>query len=139
METRGIFTPSNPEAVTEYASLLGPAAQVVVKEAAKAMDFSKDEYEDRITTEVVTTARDALFASLLDVSLGSRSEFQQARNDTDYEVIELGSEHVDNVVWHTAPVNNTIIAATYQDKPDAAVATLQRQAYGRIYQSFLAP
>lgn len=139
METRGIFTPSNPEDVDEYASLLGPAAQVVVKEAAKAMDFSKDEYEDRITTEVVTTARDALFASLLDVSLGSRSEFQQTRNDTDYEVIELGSEHVDNVVWHTAPVKNTIIAATYQDKPDAAVATLQRQAYGRIYQSFLAP
>lgn len=139
METRGLFTPSSPEEAREYASLLGPVAQIVVKETAKAMEFSTDEYEDRITTAVITTARDALFASLLDVSLGTRTEFENARDSSAYEVIELGSEHVDNVVWHTAPVEKTIIAATYQNEPDAAVATLQRQAYGRIYQAFLSP
>ncbi len=139
METRGLFTPNTPSETTEYSTLLGPVAQVVVKETAKAMGFSKDEYDNRITADVITTARDTLFASLLEVSLGSRSEFKDVQENTDYKVIELGSEHVDNVVWHTAPITNTIIAATYQDKPDAAVATLQRQAYGRIYQSYLTP
>lgn len=139
METRGLFTPSSPEDATRYATVLGPVAQVVVKEAAKAMGFSKDEYEHRITPDVITTARDALFASLLEVSLGSRSEFDTVQETTDHEIIKVGSEHVDNVAWHTAPINTTIIAATYQDKPDAAVTTLQRQAYGRIYQAHLEP
>lgn len=137
METRGLFTPTSPDGISEYADLLGPVAQLVVKETAKAMEFSEDEYEDRITSGVVVTARDVIFASLLEVTLGTREEFEAWRSDIDHDIIELGSEHVDNVVWHTAPIDDITLAATYQSEPDAAVATLQRQAYGRVYQSYL--
>ncbi|MFB6300595.1 MAG: DUF5809 family protein [Halobacteriales archaeon] len=133
METRGVFAPeTEAEARTHYETI-GPTAQEVVREIAKAMEFDEDEYNERITPAVIETARDALFASLLTVHLGTREEFTDWCADHDYEVIETGSEHVDHVVWHVAPFAETVIAATYQDETRAAIGTLRRQAYGRIY------
>jgi len=49
----------------------------------------------------------------------------------------FGSEDVDNVVWHAPPFADAAIAATFQDERDAAVATLRRQAFGRLYRDAL--
>lgn len=137
-ETRGLFSPSTGEEVREQYKSAGPAAQTVTREVAREMDFSKEEYEDRITSGVVETARDALFASLLRVQVGSEAEFDDVKAaQPDAEVILRGSEDVDHVAWHYSPVADTLVGATFQDKPDAAVATLRRIVFGRVYRNVL--
>ncbi len=138
METEGVFSPETVEEALDAYESVGPAAQVVVRETAKAMDFDRDEYRERVTNEVVMTARDALFASLLVVSVGEREEYEAWCDEhPDYEVNEIGSENVDRVVWHVAPFAETIVAATYQNEREAAVGTLRRQAFGRIYREYV--
>lgn len=135
MEHRGEFTPETLDDVRALADRLGPAAQIVVRETAQAMDFDREEYRDRVTADVIETARDALFASLLAVTVGTRTEYEAWLEGRDVEVIEVGSEQVDNVVWHA--FDGTIVAATFQDEPEAAVSTLRRQAFGRFYKDHL--
>ncbi|RQG94030.1 DUF5809 family protein [Natrarchaeobius chitinivorans] len=136
MQTVGTFEfESVAEARDAYESV-GPAAQTVVREVAKVMEFDREEYDERVTGEVVETARDALFASLLRVSVGSREEYDEWRESYDGEVTEVGHERVDNVVWHAGPENGAV-AATFQNEEDAAVATLRRQAFGRLYRDRL--
>ncbi len=135
MEHRGEFTPETREDVRALADRLGPAAQIVVRETAQAMDFDREEYRDRVTADVVETARDALFASLLAVTVGTREEYEAWLDSRDLQVIEVGSEQVDNVVWHV--FEDTVVAATFQDEPEAAVSTLRRQAFGRLYKDHL--
>jgi hypothetical protein len=48
-----------------------------------------------------------------------------------------GSDNVDNVAWHVAPAAETVVAATYQQKEEAAIATLQRIAFGRVYRDIV--
>ena len=133
METEGQFSPTTAAAARERYESLGSTAQVVVKEVAKAMELDAEEYERRVTGEVVETARDVLFAESLAVTVGSRAEFEDWRADADHEVDLLGSDNVDNVVWHAPDFAETAVAATYQSERDAAVGTLRRQAFGRIY------
>ncbi|PSP58592.1 hypothetical protein BRC76_08600 [Halobacteriales archaeon QH_8_67_36] len=133
METEGQFSPATVAAARDRYESLGSTAQVVVKEVAKAMGLSADEYDERVTGEVVETARDALFAESLAVTVGSREEFEDWRADTDHAVETLGSETVDNVVWHAPAFADEAVAATYQSEREAAVGTLRRQAFGRIY------
>jgi len=133
METEGQFAPASAEAARDRYAALGPTAQVVVKEVAKAMGLDADEYERRVTSDVVETARDVLFAESLSVTVGTGEEFEAWRADTDCEVTVLGAEAVDNVVWHAAEFAGEAVAATYQDERRAAVGTLRRQAFGRIY------
>jgi hypothetical protein len=134
MNIEGEFAPSTAEAARERYESLGGTAQVVVKEIAKAMEMGADEYDRRVTGEVVETARDALFAELLEVRVGSRDEYEDWLADNpDFEPAEFGSEHVDNVVWHAAPATDTVVAATFQNEPEAAAGTLRRQAFGRVY------
>ncbi|WP_117594290.1 DUF5809 family protein [Haloprofundus halophilus] len=134
MQTDGAFAPDSEDEARELYDSVGPAAQVVVRETAKAMEFDRDEYRDRVTGEVVETARDALFASLLVVHDGTREEFEAWCDEhPDYEVERLGSENVDNVVWHAVPFADRVLAATYQNEPEAAAGTLRRQAFGRVY------
>ena len=133
METEGQFSPATVAAARDRYESLGSTAQVVVKEVAKAMGLSADEYDERVTGEVVETARDALFAESLAVTVGSREEFEDWRADTDHAVEILGSEAVDNVVWHAPAFADEAVAATYQSEREAAVDTLRRQAFGRIY------
>lgn len=135
MRTEGVLSPETESAAREWHGALGPAAQTVVREIARAMSFDREEYQERVTSEVIATARDALFASLLKVHVGTREEFEEWRETFDGEVSEVGSENVSGVVWHA--FDGRCVAATYEQETDAAVATLRRQAYGRLYRDHL--
>jgi hypothetical protein len=138
METDGVFAPETAAAARDHYESAGPAAKEVVRETAKAMAFDSDEYGSRVTSEVVETARDALFASLLEVHRGTQAEFDAWRDDhPDVEVAAVGSEHVDNVAWHHARAADLAVAATYQDEPDAAASAVRRQAFGRVYRDLV--
>ena len=132
MHTVGTVSPASIEEAREYYEDIGPAAQTVVREVAKAMEFDREEYDDRVTGDVVETARDALFASLLEVHVGSREAFDDWQDSYDGDVTVVGHENVDRVVWHAGP-GDEAVAATFQNEEDAAVATLRRQAFGRLY------
>ncbi|WP_424000765.1 DUF5809 family protein [Haloarcula salina] len=133
METEGQFSPESAEEASERYEALGPTAQVVVKEVAKAMGLDAEAYEEQVTSEVVETARDVLFAESLAVRVGTMDEFESWRTDTACEITLVGAENVDNVVWHAAPFAERAVAATFQSERRAAVGTLRRQAFGRIY------
>jgi hypothetical protein len=134
MNTEGVYAPATVEAAREQYESLGSTAQVVVKETAKAMDLSTEEYDERVTSDVIETARDALFASLLEVTHGSRDEFESWRADHPETTVELlGNDNVDCVVWQQIPFADTAVAATYQDEPAAAAATIRRHAFGELY------
>jgi hypothetical protein len=137
MQREGVFAPETAAEAQECYDSLDTAAQSVVREVARTMEFDSEEYDQRVTDEVVETARESLFASLLAVRVGTREEFDAWQEDASHEVLELGSEHVDNVAWHAPPFADTAVAATFQDEPEAAVETLRRQAYGRIYTEVL--
>ncbi|MFC6754025.1 DUF5809 family protein [Halorubrum tibetense] len=136
MRTRGPFAPTTRSEALERYEDAGPAAQTVVRETAKAMEFGADEYDERVRPEVVETARDAIFAELLAVHVGTEAEFDEWLSTSDYDeadVTRLGGERVDNVAWHPIPFAETVIATTFQDGEDAAVSTLRRNAFGRVY------
>lgn len=133
MDVEGRFAPATADEAAAAYEEVGPAAQVVVREVAREMSFDREEYDRRVTGEVVETARDALFASLLAVRVGSRDEYDEWRGEYDGEVVETGSDDVDRVVWHAPPFADRAVAATFQDERRAAVQTLRRQAFGRIY------
>jgi len=137
MHTEGTFAPETLEAARDRYESLGPTAQVVVREVARAMGFDRDEYRDRVTEDVVLTARDALFAATLAVSVGTREEFEAWREGYDGEVHLVGSENVDYVAWHAPPFADEAAAATFQNEEEAAVGTLRRQAFGRLYREAL--
>ncbi|MFC7202732.1 DUF5809 family protein [Haloferax namakaokahaiae] len=138
METHGTLAPETLDAAADEFDRLGPTTQVVVRETAKAMEFDREEYRSRVTGTVVETARNALFAELLAVTVGSRDEFDAWCDDhPGYEVIELGSPEVERVAWHAAPFAETVIATTFQNEREAAVSTLRRNAFGRIYREAL--
>ena len=136
MHTVGTFTFESVADAREQYDDIGPAAQTVVREVAKAMEFDREEYADRVSSEVIETARDALFASLLEVCVGTREEFDDWRESYDGEVSVAGHENVENVVWHVGPEGEAV-AATFQNEEDAAVATLRRQAFGQLYRDLL--
>lgn len=138
MRTEGVFSPETEADADDAFDTVGPTAQTVVRETAKAMEFDHEEYDERVTGDVVESARDALFASLLAVTIGDREEWEAWRDDSpDYDVYEAGAENVDHVVWHVSPVTETAVAATFHEEEDAAIATLRRQAFGQIYRPML--
>lgn len=137
MDVHGFLAPETPDEVREAYEDVGPAAQTVTREVAKAMEFDTEEYGERVTGDVVETARDALFASLLRVQSGTREEFEAWLEGTDYEVVENGSEDVENVAWHLVPFENTVVTATYQNEPQAARGTLRRIVHGTFYRETL--
>lgn len=135
MRTEGKLAPASEATAREWYEAMGTSAQTVVREVTRAMAFDSEEYDDRVSSAVVETARDAMFASLLAVHVGTREEFEEWRADFDGEVVETGSEHVPNVVWHA--FGDEAVAATFADEERAAVATLRRQAFGRLYRERL--
>lgn len=138
METLGTFDPADEAAVHDRYEALGPAAQTVTREVATAMDFDRAEYAERVTSDVVASARDALFASLLVVHAGTRSEFEAyCEERPDREVRERGHPEAENAAWHDARAASTVVAATFAEERDAAVATLRRQAFGTVYREVL--
>lgn len=136
MHTDGWFLPESEREARERYEALGSSARLVVREVTKAMDFEREEYDERVTSDVVETARDAMFAEQLAVTVGTAAEFDAWRDERDVEFRVFGSEHVDNVAWHAPPFADGV-AATFQDEEDAAVGTLRRQAFGRIYRDVL--
>jgi len=142
MERKGVFAPATVEEARERYDTVGPAAQVVVRETATAMELPPAEYEERVDADVIETARDALFASLLAVRVGDSDEFDEwlaAEGVDDEDLTLVGSEHVERVVWHDAGFTDEVVAATFQAEPDAAVATLRRNAFGRVYADRVKP
>lgn len=135
MEQVGIINPDTPaDARSMYQNLAQPA-DVIVKEVSRALAIDPQEYDSKVGEDVIHTAQDALFASLLTVSVGTIDEYHQWQESFDGDITEIGSPNVDNVVWHV--FDETAIAATFQDQRDAAIATLQRQAYGELYRGLL--
>lgn len=136
METEGSLAPETEAAARAAFESAGPTAQQVVREAAKAMSFDREEYRERVTSDVVETARNVLFADRLAVHVGTREEFEAWTDDhPEYEVTEVGSPNVGRVVWHAAPFSKDVVAATYHEEREAAVGTLRRQAFSRLYRS----
>jgi len=133
METEGQFSPATVAEARERYEALGSTAQVVVKETAKAMGLDAEAYRERVTSDVVETARDVLFAESLSVTVGSREAFEEWRATYDGEVERIGADNVDNVVWHAPDFADDAVAATFHSEREAAVGTLRRQAFGRIY------
>lgn len=132
-----MLSPATPAEARAAFDDLAVAAETVVTETAKAMDFEAAEFDERVTRPVFETAHEALFASLLSVTVGTRAEFEAWADGADHEVEVAGSDTVDGVVWHAPPFAETAVAATFQDERAAAVATLRRQAYGRLYREVL--
>ncbi|WP_267642102.1 DUF5809 family protein [Haloarchaeobius amylolyticus] len=137
MHTVGTLTPETEAEAREAYDTVGPTAQLVVKEVARSMDFDREEYRERVDSDVVETARDVLFAAELAVHVGTREEYENWREEFDGEVFETGTENVEHVAWHAAPFAGEAVAATFQNEEDAAVGTLRRQALGRIYRDRL--
>jgi len=133
MDTHGTFAPETADEARDRYETVGGTAQVVVKEVAKAMGMDADEYAERVTSEVVETARDVLFAQSLTVHVSTRTEFDDWLAQDDWTVEEIGNENVDRVAWHAAPATETAVAATFADEQRAAVEMARRQAYGRVY------
>jgi len=133
METEGQFSPATVADARERYESLGSTAQVVVKETAKAMELDAEEYRERVTSDVVETARDVIFAESLAVTVGSRAEFDEWCASYEGEVEVIGADNVDSVVWHAPDFADEAVAATFQSEREAAVGTLRRQAFGRIY------
>jgi stalled ribosome rescue protein Dom34 len=133
MHTDGEFLPATADEARERYEQLGSRAQVVVKAVAKAMAFDSEEYDQRVTGDVVETAREAMFGEQLQVRVGTREEFEAWREDADQTVEVIGADNVDNVAWHAPPFADRAVAATFQDEERAAVSTLRRQAVARLY------
>ena len=138
MDTEGLLAPESREAAREQYADLAPAAATVVKESVRRMEFDRVERDERLTNDVYATAHDALFASLLTVRVGTREEFEAWCDEhPDYERHVEGSDSVERVVWHAVPFAGTVVAATFHNEREAAVGTLRRSAFGRLYRSEL--
>lgn len=137
VEHRGTFSPDSWAAAESRYDALGPTAQAVVREVARAMAFDREEYDERVTSDVVETARQALFAETLAVRVGSREAFDAWQETYSDDVRIAGSDNVERVAWHVSPAAAAAVAATFQNEPDAAVATVRRMAFNRLYRERL--
>lgn len=133
METAGMFAPETPAAARERYESLRPAAQTVVESVARTVTDDQESFQQFTSDAAHAVAADALFAALLEVQVGRRAEYVEWCGDQSVDPVELGSDSVDNVVWHAPQFAETPIAATYQDQREAAVETLRQQAFGRLY------
>jgi hypothetical protein len=138
METRGHFAPATDAAVREAYDSLARVAETVTKEIAEANTDTRADYRRLTDTETVETAQEALFASLLEVQVGSTEAYEEwIDQHPDFEVEFAGTEPVPNRAWHPVRPRGTVVAVSFQDAPDAAVAAVQRQAFGRHYRPIL--
>jgi hypothetical protein len=137
MRTEGTFAPETLEAARARYESVGTTAQTVVREVAKSMDFDREEYDERVTADVVETARQAIFAESLAVHVDDAEGFASWRESYPHDVHVVGSDNVDRVAWHPAPFAETAVAATFQSEPEAAVATTRRMGFNRIYRDEL--
>ena len=154
VETEGYLAPETVAAARDRYAETVPTAKTATSEAAKAMGFDRAEYDRRVTSDVVASVRDAVFASSLRVRVADGETFDEWRAETDAEVVLVGNESAPQVVWHAPGFADqavaatfgderlsaerrdgglAFVAATFGDEREAAVATLRRQAFGRLY------
>lgn len=138
VEVRGRYEPESWAAAADRYESLGPTAQSVVRETARAMAFERSEYDERVTADVVETARQTLFAETLAVRVADSGTFEAWREGYPGEVRVAGSDAVDRVAWHVSPAAGAAVAATFQNEPEAAVGTARRMAFNRLYRDRLA-
>ena len=138
-EVRGTVAPESWADAEDRYDSLGATAQSVVRETARAMEFDRAEYDDRVTGEVVETARQTLFAETLAVRVADRGTFDSWRETYSGDVRIAGSANVNRVAWHVSPAADAAVAATFENEPDAAVGTVRRMAFNRLYRDRLAP
>lgn len=131
-----MLAPDSMAAARDAYEEAGRSARTVVSAVAREMGLDREAYRERVTESVNEAARDAIFAGMLAVSVADRPTFDAWRSDHEGPVHLVGHEAVDHVAWHTGP-DGEAVAATFQDETDAAVATLRRQAFGRLYRDRL--
>jgi hypothetical protein len=137
VETHGGFSPESWDAAETRYERLGPTAQVVVRAVTKAMAFDREEYDRRVDEDVVETARQALFAETLAVRVAGNAAFDAWREEYGHEVHVAGSDAVGNVAWHVSDPARAAVAATFENEPEAAVGTVRRMAFNRLYRDRL--
>lgn len=138
MQLRGMFTPETATAARERYESLALPAETVTKELAEAGTGSADAYREFLTPEVLDTAQQSLFAGLLAVRVGSREEYEEWLADhEDLTPTLAGHESVARRAWHPINPRDAVAAVSFEDSPDAAVATVRRQAFGKHYRSVL--
>jgi hypothetical protein len=137
MHREGTLAPETWPAASERFEACGSTAQTVVREVAKAMAFDREEYGERVTTDVVETTRQALFAESLAVRVDDAEGFAAWREETPHDLRVVGHDEAGRVAWHTAPAAGQAVAATFHSEPEAAVATVRRMAFNRIYREEL--
>ncbi|WP_436935688.1 DUF5809 family protein [Halovenus marina] len=133
MDTEGVFAPETAAAAHERFQSFESAANTALRTLGRELGMGTDEYTERMTEDVRLATQEAMFASLLEVHVGTRSEYEMWLDDHEFEAVEVGTESVDNVVWHAPPFAERAIAATFQSEREAAVGTLRTQAFGRLY------
>jgi len=136
-ETRGTVSPDSWAAAERRYEALGPTARTVVREVARSMGFDRAEYDERVTGEVVETARQALFAEALSVWVADRDAFDRWRAEYPNSVRVAGSDEVGRVAWHASGAAGAAVAATFSAEPDAAVGTVRRMAFNGLYRDRL--
>ncbi len=133
----GTFAPvSWSEAERRYRELAS-TAQVVVRAVAKAMDFDRETYQQRVHSDVIETARQAIFAESLEVHVADSETFDSWRRAYTHDVHIAGGDTVGNVAWHVSEPAQTAVAATFENEPEAAVGTVRRMAFNRLYRERL--
>lgn len=136
-DVRGTFSPDSWADAERRYDDLGSTAQVVVRSVAKAMDFDREEYGRRVNGDVVETARQALFAETLEIRVADTDTFDTWRRAYAHDVHVAGSDAVGNVAWHVSEPAETAVAATFENEPEAAVGTVRRMAFNRLYRERL--
>ncbi|ERG88257.1 MAG: hypothetical protein J07HX5_00400 [halophilic archaeon J07HX5] len=137
MKTKGVFAPESSTAAQRRYADLETAVEATIKAAGREQAATGAEYDTLITDAALATAHDALFAALLEVQVGARTAFENWRAWTAHEVTVVGAEGVDNIAWHAPAFADQAVALTFQDERAAAVGTLRRQAFGRLYRPLL--
>jgi hypothetical protein len=137
METEGVFAPETATAARDRFQSFESAANTALRTLGRELGMGTDEYENRMTVDVRLATQEAMFASLLEVHVGTHSEYETWLDDHEVEAVEVGSDAVDNVVWHAPPFADSVVAATFQDEREAAVGTLRTQAFGRLYREII--
>jgi hypothetical protein len=140
MDTRGELTPTTAAAAREaYAGLALPA-ETVTKAVADAGTDSTEAYQSFLDDDVLETAQESLFAASLAVQVGTADEYEAWLADhADLEPSMTGHEDVSGRAWHPVWPREVVAAVSFADSPDAAVATVRRQAFGKFYRSMIEP
>ena len=138
MERRGLLSFDSEADLAEVHQALLPAGETVTKELVDALEYHQGASEVSVTPELVETAHEAIFASLLEVYTGDSDEFEAwLRDHPDLDVHLEGHEHTERRAWHPVGPAGAVLAVTFQQEVEAAIGMVRRQAVGRYYRERL--